>query len=721
MVKETKKPKAIKKIVTKPKKTTNMASVKAHRQAGAKEKPKVKAAALKQALVKTKPLLKTRPSEEIKAVATPAPVVETKSKPVVSVPRRETKSALIRPLPSKETIVVTKAKTSIKEPVVTVAPSTAIAVEYIPLELELPVTLKDLAVRLQEKPSVLIKKLLGRGLIIGINQTLKEELVFDLCRGYGFEVKKALGREEAALEIHRSKDAPQLLQPRPPVVTFMGHVDHGKTSLLDRIKKTNIAQSEFGGITQHIGASQINVKTGSHLDKERKITFLDTPGHEAFTQMRSRGARITDIVVLVVAADDGMMPQTLEAIDHAREANVPIIVAINKIDKPQANLERVKKQLAEHGLTPEDWQGKTITLGVSAKTGEKIDELLEMILLEAEMLELKANYQKAATGVVVEANLSKGRGPVATVLVQNGTLRLNDNLIVGHFYAKVKAIFNHYGQAVREATPSTPVEILGLSGVPEAGEQFFVITDERIAKEVARAREEKARQNQMQPVQRISLENLYAQIKEGAIKELKIILKADVMGSLEAIKESLKKIETPEIKLTIIHGGVGDINSSDVILAAASNALILGFNVGPDLPAKELITREGVDLRNYNIIYELSNDLKAALEGMLEPKIKKLFVGRAEVRKVFTLSSSGVVAGCFVSKGKILRSSTVNLMRNGESVFEGKISALKRFKDDVKEVGEGVECGISLVNFQEIKEGDVIEACEIQKIARKIE
>jgi translation initiation factor IF-2 len=573
--------------------------------------------------------------------------------------------------------------------------------------------LKDLAIKLQEKPSVLIKILMDMGVMAGINQVLAEQVAEKLGEKFGFKLKKAPDEEELLLRIHQEIDKPQILQARPPVVTFMGHVDHGKTSLLDAIRKSKVVESEHGGITQHIGAYRVVLPQG-------KITFLDTPGHEAFTAMRARGASITDIVVLVVAADDGVMPQTREAIDHARAAGVPIIVALNKIDKPQANIEWVKKQLSELNLTAEDWGGKTITVPVSAKTGEGIDGLLEMILLEAQMLESKANPNRLARGVVVEAKLTPGKGPVSTLLVQNGTLHLNENILVGKYAGKVRAMFNDLGQAVVEALPAQPVEVLGIAGVPVAGEQFFVIADEKKAKELALLRQEKERLQQARAIKRISLEDLYSQIKEGKIKELKLIIKADVQGSLGAIKEMLGKLQTEEIKLDIIHEGVGSINSSDAILAVASNALILGFNVVVDERAKELASQEGLDIRTYNIIYELANDIKAALEGMLEPKLKKVFLGRLEIRKVFKLSRAGTVAGCFVSKGKIMRTSLADLIRNGETIFEGKVSSLKRFKDDVREVTEGFECGITLAGFEDFKEGDIIEAYDIEKIARKL-
>jgi len=482
---------------------------------------------------------------------------------------------------------------------------------------------------------------------------------------------------------------------------------------LDSIRKTKVAESEYGGITQHIGAYKVVLPRG-------EITFLDTPGHEAFTAMRARGAGVTDIVVLVIAADDGIMPQTQEAIDHARAAGVPIIVAINKVDKPQVDIDRVKKQLSGLNLIAEDWGGKTITVPVSAKTGQGIDNLLEMIILEAQMLELKANPSRLARGVVIEAKLTKGRGPVATLLVQNGTLHLGEVIIADKHYGKIKAMYNDRGQSVTGAPPSFPVEVSGLSRIPAVGEQFFVIEDEKLARELALKRQENERQQQIKAVKRISLEDLHSQIQEGKIKELKLILKADVQGSLEAIKETLSKLQSLEIKWNIIHEGVGSINTSDVILAIASDALILGFHVDAEEGARELSAKEGVDIRTYNIIYELANDIKAALEGMLEPKLKRVFLGRVEIRKVFKLSRSGIVAGCFVTKGKVNRTASVSLVRNGEVIFEGKLSSLKRFKDDVREVQEGFDCGLTLSGFEDIREGDIVEAYEIEKIARKL-
>jgi translation initiation factor IF-2 len=581
------------------------------------------------------------------------------------------------------------------------------------LELAYPITVKDLAIKLQLKSSVLIMELMSRRVMAGINQNIDPAVVAVIAEKYGYRIVEAPTEEEAALSIHEEKDQPSDLRPRAPIVTIMGHVDHGKTSILDAIRKSKVADSEFGGITQHMGAYRVHLPQG-------EITFLDTPGHEAFTAMRSRGASVTDIVVLVVAADDGVMPQTKEAIDHAKAAGVSIIVALNKIDKPQAEPDRVKKQLGEFGLVPEDWGGKTITVPVSAKTGQGINDLLEMILLEAQMLELKANPARLGRGVVIESKLVKSRGPVSTLLVQNGTLHLNDNIIVGEHYGKIRAMFNDRGHAVTEVGPSYPVEVLGIAGIPDAGEKFFSISDENMAKDLAQQRHEQVKQHAMQPVKRMGLEDLYAQIKEGKLKELNLILKADAQGSAEAIKESLKKIQSDEVQLCILHDGIGNVTSSDVILAVASNALILGFNVVVDDAAKTLISREGQDVRIYNVIYELVNDIRAALEGMLAPKLKKVFVGRADIKKVFRLSS-GTIAGCLVTKGTMNRHNQVSIVRNGKAVFEGELSTLKRFKDDVREVEEGYECGMTFKGFNEVMEGDVVEVYKIEKIARTLE
>ncbi len=586
-----------------------------------------------------------------------------------------------------------------------------------PLEVAVPVSMKDLAVKLQVKSSELIKFLMVKfKLFANINQNLSEDIVSEILKNYGYELIKPPTLEEAVVRTKVKVDASKL-RSRSPIVTFMGHVDHGKTSLLDAIRRTKVAESEHGGITQHIGAYEVKLAKG-------RITFLDTPGHEAFTAMRARGANVTDIVVLVVAADDGVMPQTIEALDHAKAAGVPIIVAMNKIDKPQVNTDKLKRQLNELGLVPEDWGGKTVTVGVSAKTYAGIDQLLEMILLESEMLELKAPYEQEATGVVIEAKLSKGRGPVATVLVQSGTLKVGDFVIAGYQSGRVRAMSNSFRQTIEEAGPSTPVEITGLSSVPEAGEKFFVVSDEKKAREIALQKQEEQRRNRLEPMLKhghLHLEDLYKEIKSGGVKELNIILKADVQGSLEAIEDSLAKIGTSEVEIVVMHKGVGFINTSDVVLAVASNAIIIGFHVEPDGQAKEMAAKEGIDIRTYRVIYEIVNDMKAALEGMLAPRIKKNFLGRAEVRKVFKITKAGVVAGSLVKKGKIARSASVVLLRNGDVVYEGKIAALKRFKDDVREVLEGFECGISLANFDDIKEGDFIDAFELESIARKLE
>jgi len=706
-------------MVTKPKKEKK-ASVK---------KPKAKSSAAKSKRAKTTSKASSAGKASTRIHAKPAAKAKAprKTRAKITKPAPKRKKCTAAPDLAQSTTVEKIAKPAASvavgkpkpEPIVKEQPKVTVGApaekkkDLKELEMHFPVTVKDLAVKLQEKPSNIIKMLMGIKVMAAINQRLEEPILLMLGEKLGFQIKKAPDEEEQALELHQQEDTPKQLISRSPIVTFMGHVDHGKTSLLDAIRKSKVVDKEHGGITQHIGAYRVNLSGG-------EITFLDTPGHEAFTAMRARGASVTDMVVLVVAADDGIMPQTKEAIDHARAAGVSIIIAINKIDKPQADLDRVKKQLSSMDLVAEDWGGKTITVGVSAKTGEGIDTLLEMILLEAQMLELKANPDRLAKGIVIEAKMSKGRGPVATLLVQNGTLRLNDNILIGKFYGKIRGMFNDHGVAVGFASPSYPVEILGLSGIPAAGEQFFVFDDDRQAKDISAMRHEKEKQQQVKHVQHIGLEGLYSSIKEGKLKELKLIIKADVQGSLEAIKDTFTKIKDCEIKLTIIHEGVGNINSSDVILAAASDALILGFNIKQDELAKELSVKEGVEVRIYNVIYELSREIKAALEGMLEPTIKKNFLGRAEIKKVFNLSRSGAVAGCFVSKGKITRNAVVNLVRNGEVLYEGNILNLKRFKDDVREVAEGFECGITLKGFESLQQSDIIEAFEIEKIARKL-
>jgi len=499
---------------------------------------------------------------------------------------------------------------------------------------------------------------------------------------------------------------------RPPVVTVMGHVDHGKTSILDAIKKSKVTATEAGGITQHIGAYTVEVNN-------EKITFLDTPGHEAFTTMRARGAQITDIVILVVAADDGIMPQTVEAINHCKAANVPIIVAINKIDKVGANIDRVKQELTEYNLIPEDWGGDIVTVPVSAHTKEGLDTLLEMILLTAEMEELTADPNRKAKGTVIEAKLDKGRGPVASLLVQNGTLRVGDSILVGTTYGRIRAMFDDKGHNISSAGPSIPVEILGLSEVPDAGDRFNVVKDEKTARNMAEARKEKLRQQRLTSSNKVSLEDLYNQIQEGKVKELDVIVKADVQGSVEAVTQSLEKLSTESVKVRVIHGAVGAISETDVTLASASNAIIIGFNVRPTNNATSLAEKEGVNIRTYRIIYDAIEDVKSAMLGLLEPEYKEVVLGNAEVRAVYKISSVGTIAGCYVLNGKIVRNSKARVIRDGIVVFESEISSLKRFKDDVKEVASGYECGLSIEKFNDLKEGDMIEVFIMEEVKRK--
>lgn len=604
------------------------------------------------------------------------------------------------------------------KPSTSIEAANAVEVSQGPLmdvELTIPISVKDFATRTNQKMNVVLKKLLDMGVFANINQNLGEELVMKLATTFGINIIKSKTQEETIVDLHaQEKDDPSLLVARAPVVTFMGHVDHGKTSLLDSIREARVAHGEHGGITQHIGAYSVNVQSGG------RITFLDTPGHAAFTAMRSRGAHITDLVVLVVAADEGIMPQTEEAIDHARAANVPIIVALNKIDKKNANLDRVKKQLAEHNLAAEDWGGNVGVVGVSAVTKEGINELLDRILLEAEVLELKANPTKKASGIVIEAHISKGRGAIASMIVQSGTIKEGDAIVVGPYAGRVKAMFNDLLEPIKEAGPSMPVEILGLSEVPAAGEMFYVVQDEKTARDIAAVRQEKIKNEKLSGTAKVSLEELYAQIQEGHIKEMRVVIKGDVQGSLEALKESLEKIPTHEVKLRFMHVAVGDVNSSDVILAMASQAVIIAFNVGIDTKAREELEKTPVDVRKYRIIYDVVDDIHKALEGLLAPKLKRHFVGKVEIRNVFKLSKSGIVAGCSVQKGKIRHKSQVDVLRNGAVVFTGHLSSLKRFKDDVKEVGEGFECGITVANFNEIQVGDIIEAFDIESIARKL-
>lgn len=576
------------------------------------------------------------------------------------------------------------------------------------------ISVGDLARIMGVKAGEVIKKLMGLGMMATINQILDVDTATLVASEFDHQVENVAFDVESALEVeHQVEESETSLQPRPPVVTIMGHVDHGKTSLLDAIRSTNVTAQEAGGITQHIGAYHVQVDG-------RGVTFLDTPGHEAFTAMRARGAKVTDIVVLVVAADDGVMPQTVEAINHARAAEVPIIVAINKIDKPDANMERVKRGLSEYGLMSEEWGGDATFVPVSAKTKEGIPHLLEMLLLQADILELKANPDKLARGTIIEAKLDRGRGPVATVLVQEGTLRVGDSFVCGVFHGRVRAMIDDKGQKIEVAPPSSPVEILGLQGVPQAGDSFVALTDEAKARQVAEYRHGKQRESELVKTSKISLEDLYDQIKAGDVKELRVVLKADVHGSVEALTEAMNRLSNDEVKLRVIHGSVGGITESDVLLAAASNAIVIGFNVRPEVKGATLAAQEGVDVRLYTVIYEAIADLGAAMEGMLEPTYKEQIHGRVEVREVFNIQGVGTVAGCSVTDGKIQRSSLIRLLRDQVVVHEGKLASIKRFKDDVREVSAGYECGLALEGFQDIKKGDVIEAYERAPVIRRI-
>ncbi len=574
-----------------------------------------------------------------------------------------------------------------------------------------PMTVQEFSGLINKKSSEVIKKLIKMGVMATINQELDVDTLILLGSEFGIKVEVEIKKEELLLA--EDPDKPEELQARPPVVTIMGHVDHGKTSLLDIIRETNVTATEAGGITQHIGAYQVEVNG-------RKISFLDTPGHEAFTAMRARGAQVTDIAILVVAADDGVMPQTIEAINHAQAAKVPIIVAINKVDRPDANPDRIKQELSEHALIPEDWGGDTICVNVSAKTKEGLDTLLEMILLVSEMAELKANPQKRAKGSVIEAKLDKGRGPVTTLLVQNGTLKLGDFMIVGTTQGRVRAMYDDKRNPLQEATPATPVEITGLSDVPQAGDVFQVVEDERLAKQITSERTAQKREEAIQSRTRVSLEDLFDQIKQGEVKDLNIIVKADVQGSIEAIKQSLEKLSNEEVRVNIIHQGVGAVSETDVMLADASNAIIIGFNVRPDTNTRKAAENHQIDIKLYRVIYDAIEDVKAALSGLLKPEIREVIQGRAEIRAVFKVPKVGTAAGCYVTEGKFMRTSHVRVIRDGIVAHEGEIASLRRFKDDVKEVVSGYECGIGLERYNDIHEGDILEAYTFEEIKREL-
>lgn len=580
------------------------------------------------------------------------------------------------------------------------------------IKLEEGTTVKEFAEMIGCKIPDVIKKFMEMGYMPTINQPVDMDAAVLVADGFGVKVETITPEHIDIVEDVVEESAN--LIPRPPVVTIMGHVDHGKTSLLDAIRQTKVTETEAGGITQHIGAYKVSLQG-------KDITFLDTPGHEAFTALRARGAKVTDIVVLVVAADDGVMPQTIEAIDHSKAANVPIVVAINKIDKPEANPARVRNELAERGIVSEEWGGQNIFVEVSAKKKIGIEHLLEMILLQAEVMELKANPNRPARGTIIEAKLDRGRGPVATVLIQSGTLRIGDAFVAGTASGKVRALIDDTGKKINEAGPSTPVEIIGFSEVPTAGDVFTCVEDEKKARQIALARLQKQRLAEAARHKKLTLDELYSKIKEGQIKELGIVIKGDVQGSVEAIRSALEGITHPEVKVKVIHAAVGGINESDVMLAAASNAIIIGFSVRPELKASQLAEKEGVDIRLYNIIYDAIEDVKKALEGMLEPTLKEKVLGRAEVRQTFQVSRLGTIAGCHVIDGTISRASDgIRVIRDNIVVYEGRISSLKRFKEDVKEVQTGYECGIMIENFNDLKVGDIIENYIIEKIAAKL-
>ena len=580
------------------------------------------------------------------------------------------------------------------------------------IKIDDAIALSDLAKRMGIKASEMIKKLMDLGVMATVNQVIDFDTAVLVAAEFEYELEKASFEEKTVLKVQ--EDDPDKLLSRPPVVTIMGHVDHGKTSLLDVIRKTKVTENEAGGITQHIGAYNVTTDKG-------QIVFLDTPGHEAFTEMRSRGAKITDLVILVVAADDGVMPQTIEAINHSKAAEVPIIVAINKMDKPDANPDRVQRELSDVGIVSEDWGGDTIFVQVSAKENQGIDDLLEMVLLQAELLELKANPDKLAAGHVVEAKLDSGRGPVATVLVNEGTLRIHDPVVCGVHYGKVRALLNDMGRHVTSAAPSTPVEIIGLSGVPNAGDELIALADEKDAKQVSSHRIQKQRSKELAKTSRLSLEKLYEKMQENEVKDLNIIIKADVHGSIEALTDALTKLSNEEVRISVIHSATGALNESDISLAAVSNAIILGFNVRPSSKIQMLAHEENVDIRFYTIIYNVIKDVKNAIVGMMSSTFEERMLGRAEVREVFHVPKVGAIAGCYVTEGKIERAQFARILRDWVVTYEGKISSLRHFKDDVKEVQSGYECGIGIKNYNDIKLGDIIECYYVEEIKPELE
>jgi translation initiation factor IF-2 len=643
--------------------------------------------------------------EEEASIADTLSTFPTAVTPETAVPAPATPTPVALHVPSPVVAEARKIAEAVEAPTIIKAPPEK------HLRLGEAVTVKELAEKMNVRPAEVIRVLMKLGVMATINAVIDLDKATALAQSFGYSVEVAAADSgEAFID---EEDSEENLRPRAPVVTVMGHVDHGKTSLLDAIRATNVTQSEAGGITQHIGAYAVNTTRG-------KVVFLDTPGHEAFTAMRARGAQATDIVVLVVAADDGVMPQTVEAITHARAANVPIVVAINKIDLPNANPDRIKQQLSDHGLVPEQWGGETIFVEVSAKRKQNIDELLEMLLLQAEILELRANPSRRGQGVVIEAELDKTRGPVATVLVQKGTVCIGDAFVVGMHYGRIRALLNDRGEKIPEAGPATPVEVIGVSGVPLAGDRFQVVGDEKKARQIATLRQQRRREEHIQRTSRVTLEDLYRQIKEGEVKELNVLIKADVQGSAQAVRDTLEKQSTSEVRVRVIQGAVGGITESDVMLASASNAIIIGFNVRPTPKASELAEREGVDVRMYTIIYDLIGDVRAALEGLLEPEVAEHIMGRAEVRETYHIPRIGVVAGCYVTEGTVTRNAECRLLRDEVVVYQGRIASLRRFKEDVHEVSSGYECGIGLERFADIKRGDIIEPFVREQVAKKL-
>ena len=678
------KPKTAK--ITTKKSTTTLKKVKA---AKTTSKPPTKDQAKQEPIkVLKKPGLKIIKHEE-KPVEVKKKPAATKDKPAASQKKLEKKTPIEPPKPEQ-------------------LPTEVIEEAFEIAQLPENIMIRDLAEKLRCSPNDIIKELMGLGVMATINQSLSFEVASKVADQRGFEVE--LIKDKSAIDFEEEeKENPKDLCNRPPIVTIMGHVDHGKTSLLDAIRKTNVTEAEAGGITQHIGAYRAKIKG-------QFITFLDTPGHEAFTAMRARGAQVTDIVILVVAADDGIKPQTKEAVDHAHAGNVPILVAINKIDKPDAKPDEVKKALADLGLLPEDWGGQTIYVEVSALKGTGIDNLLENLLLQAEIMELKANPLLRGKGVVIESKLDKGRGPIATLVVQSGTLRVGEPFIVGCYFGKIRALLDDKGKKIKKAIPATPVEVVGLPDVPQPGDHFMVVRDEKKARQLSSLRLQQQREIQLAKSTRITMDDLHQQILEGQIKELNLIIKADVQGSILAVQEAFRNLENKDVRIKCIHDAVGGITESDVILASASNAIIIGFNVRPTDQATKLATRDQVDVRLYSIIYDAINDMKQAMEGMLAPKYKERIVGRAEIREVFTIPKVGTIAGCHVLSGKMERNLEARLIRDSVVVYQGKIASIRRFKDDVKEVAAGYDCGVSIEKFQDLKQGDVIEPFVMEEI-----